>query len=71
MCVFSLADKRMNGCSPVKQDDRGRREVEVKPVELALTEEHMSFVTGMDHRLQLVSLYLCIYDKTEEKKIIQ
>ncbi|XP_028419786.1 sentrin-specific protease 3b [Perca flavescens] len=40
-------DEHMNGCSPVKQEDRGRREVEVKPVELALTEEHMSFVTGI------------------------
>ncbi|XP_078132298.1 sentrin-specific protease 3b [Sander vitreus] len=43
----SERDEHMNGCSPVKQEDRGRREVEVKPVELALTEEHMSFVTGI------------------------
>ncbi|XP_059210974.1 sentrin-specific protease 3-like isoform X2 [Centropristis striata] len=43
----SETDKQMNGCSPVKQEDRGRREVEVKPVELALTEEHMSCVTGI------------------------
>ncbi|GAA6230988.1 ubiquitin-like-specific protease ESD4 [Lates japonicus] len=40
-------DKKVNGCSPDKQEDRGRREVEVKPVELALTEEHMSCVTGI------------------------
>ncbi|XP_042368520.1 sentrin-specific protease 2-like [Plectropomus leopardus] len=43
----SERDKRMNGCSPVKQEDRGRREAEVKPAELALTEEHMSCVTGI------------------------
>uniref|UniRef100_A0A7N6AVI3 Ubiquitin-like protease family profile domain-containing protein n=1 Tax=Anabas testudineus TaxID=64144 RepID=A0A7N6AVI3_ANATE len=29
------------------QEERGRREVEAKPVELALTEEHMSCVTGI------------------------
>ncbi|KAG7495808.1 sentrin-specific protease 3-like [Solea senegalensis] len=40
-------DKQFNGCSPNKVEDRGRREVEVKPVELALTEEHMSCVTGI------------------------
>ncbi|XP_034712657.1 sentrin-specific protease 3b isoform X2 [Etheostoma cragini] len=43
----SERDEQMNGCSPVKQEDRGRREVAVKPVELALTEEHMAFVTGI------------------------
>ncbi|XP_070785963.1 sentrin-specific protease 3b [Enoplosus armatus] len=43
----SERDKQINGCSPDKQEDRGRREVEVKPVELALTEEHMSCVTGI------------------------
>ncbi|KAI3375910.1 hypothetical protein L3Q82_004168 [Scortum barcoo] len=46
-------DKPINGCSPNKQDDRGRREVELKPVELALTEEHMSCVTEctlLDHK---------------------
>nr|XP_020504944.1 sentrin-specific protease 3-like [Labrus bergylta] len=40
-------DKELNGCSADKQEDRGRREVEVKPLELALTEEHMSCVTGI------------------------
>ncbi|XP_028996328.1 sentrin-specific protease 3b [Betta splendens] len=40
-------DKQINGCSLDKQEDRGRREMEVKPVELALTEEHMSCVTGI------------------------
>ncbi|XP_023279683.1 uncharacterized protein LOC111668009 [Seriola lalandi dorsalis] len=42
-------DKKINGCPPEKQEDRGRREVEVKPVELSLTltEEHMSCVTGI------------------------
>ncbi|KAM6894122.1 uncharacterized protein PEZ65_021797 [Lycodopsis pacificus] len=43
----SERDELMNGCSPDKQEDRGRRDVEVKPVELALTEEHMSCVTGI------------------------
>uniref|UniRef100_A0A3B4TKI5 SUMO specific peptidase 3b n=1 Tax=Seriola dumerili TaxID=41447 RepID=A0A3B4TKI5_SERDU len=42
-------DKKINGCPPEKQEDRGRREVDVKPVELSLTltEEHMSCVTGI------------------------
>ncbi|XP_040887455.1 sentrin-specific protease 3b [Toxotes jaculatrix] len=40
-------DQQINGCSPDKQEDRGRREAEVKPVELALTEEHISCVTGI------------------------
>uniref|UniRef100_A0AAQ4QF97 SUMO specific peptidase 3b n=1 Tax=Gasterosteus aculeatus aculeatus TaxID=481459 RepID=A0AAQ4QF97_GASAC len=43
----SERDELMNGCSPDKQEDRGRRDMEVKPVELALTEEHMSCVTGI------------------------
>jgi len=47
--VPSLSDELMNGCSPAKQEDRGRRDMEAKPVELALTEEHMSCVTGTDH----------------------
>lgn len=42
-----LADKQINGCSLDQQEDRGRLEVEVKPVEPAITEEHMSCVTGM------------------------
>ncbi|XP_026173944.1 sentrin-specific protease 3b [Mastacembelus armatus] len=45
--IESDRDKQINGCSPEKQDDRGRREMEVKPVELALTEEHISCVTGL------------------------
>ncbi|KAL6118838.1 senp3 [Pungitius sinensis] len=43
----SERDELTNGCSPDKQEDRGRRDMEVKPVELALTEEHMSCVTGI------------------------
>lgn len=43
----SERDELMNGCSPAKQEDRGRRDMEAKPVELALTEEHMSCVTGV------------------------
>ncbi|XP_068443385.1 sentrin-specific protease 3b [Clinocottus analis] len=43
----SERDELMNGCSPDKQEDRGRRDMDVKPVELALTEEHMSCVTGI------------------------
>lgn len=43
----SERDEQMNGCSQDRKEDRGRREVEVKPVELALTEEHMSCVTGI------------------------
>ncbi|XP_034020908.1 sentrin-specific protease 3b [Thalassophryne amazonica] len=36
-----------NGCYPDWQEDRGRPEVEEKPMEFALTEEHMSSVTGI------------------------
>ncbi|KAK2852119.1 hypothetical protein Q5P01_008395 [Channa striata] len=43
----SNRDKQINGYSPNKQDERMRREAEVKPAELALTEEHMSCVTGI------------------------
>lgn len=42
-----LTDKQINGCSLDQQEDRERLEVEVKPVEPAITEEHMSCVTGM------------------------
>ncbi|XP_038587454.1 sentrin-specific protease 3b [Micropterus salmoides] len=45
--IESQRDKQINGCSPDKQEDRGRREVEVKPMELALTEEHVTCVTGI------------------------
>ncbi|XP_044196950.1 sentrin-specific protease 3b isoform X1 [Thunnus albacares] len=43
----SERDKQTNGCSPDRQEERGRRGAEDKPVELALTEEHMSCVTGI------------------------
>lgn len=59
MAFVSLADKQINGCSPDKQEDRGRREVELKPVELALTEEHMSCVTGKNERLRLLANFHC------------
>lgn len=36
----------MKNCSPNKQEDKGREEVDIKPV--PLTEEHMSCVTGID-----------------------
>ncbi|XP_008326456.1 sentrin-specific protease 3b [Cynoglossus semilaevis] len=36
-------DKQMKNCSPNKQEDKGREEVDIKPV--PLTEEHMSCVT--------------------------
>ncbi|XP_069579641.1 sentrin-specific protease 3b [Brachyistius frenatus] len=45
--MVSDRDKQMNGSSSDKQEERVRREVEVKPVELALTEEHTSCVTGI------------------------
>ncbi|CAB1456047.1 unnamed protein product [Pleuronectes platessa] len=40
-------DNQTNGRSQDNQEDRGRREAEVKPLELALNEEHMSCVTGI------------------------
>lgn len=44
---FLESERGLNGCALDRQDDRMRREVEVKPMELALTEEHMSCVTGI------------------------
>lgn len=46
---FSMSEreKQINGSSADKQEERVRREVEVKPVELALTEEHTSCVSGI------------------------
>lgn len=57
---LSLPDKQINGCSIDKQEDRGRRDVEVKPVELALTEEHMSCVTGMDQAEAIFFMFTVI-----------
>nr|XP_046236833.1 sentrin-specific protease 3b [Scatophagus argus] len=45
--TVSERDKQIDGCSLDKQEDTGRREMEVKPVELAITEEHMTCVTGI------------------------
>ncbi|XP_008291138.1 sentrin-specific protease 3-like [Stegastes partitus] len=45
--TMSEKDKQINGSSVDKQEERVRREVEVKPVELALTEEHTSCVSGI------------------------
>uniref|UniRef100_A0A3P8SN30 SUMO specific peptidase 3b n=1 Tax=Amphiprion percula TaxID=161767 RepID=A0A3P8SN30_AMPPE len=45
--TMSEREKQINGSSADKQDERVRREVEVKPVELALTEEHTSCVSGI------------------------
>lgn len=45
--IESGKDKRMIGYSQDRQEERGRHEMEDKPVELALTEEHMSCVTGI------------------------
>uniref|UniRef100_A0A3Q2YMD7 SUMO specific peptidase 3b n=2 Tax=Hippocampus comes TaxID=109280 RepID=A0A3Q2YMD7_HIPCM len=40
-------DKQMSSCSPDRYGDRGRREVEEKQAEPALSEEHVSCVTGI------------------------
>lgn len=56
---FPFAAKQIHDCSLDKQEGRGRLEVEVKPVELALTEEHMSCVTGRDQRLTLLAHVGC------------
>ncbi|XP_047464072.1 sentrin-specific protease 5-like [Mugil cephalus] len=45
--TVSERDKQINGCSSDKQEDRARWQMEVKPVELALTEEHTSCVSGI------------------------
>ncbi|KAM3589953.1 uncharacterized protein V6R79_000527 [Siganus canaliculatus] len=44
--TLSERDKQINGCS-LDPEDKARRETEVKSVELAITEEHMSCVTGI------------------------
>lgn len=46
-----LPDHQMNGCSLDKAEERAKRDVEVKPAERAITEEHISYVTGMDQSL--------------------
>lgn len=56
------SDKQINGFSPDKQEERGRREVEAKPVELALTEEHMSCVTGVYWTKRLSHAH-CVHDR--------
>uniref|UniRef100_H2RXA4 SUMO specific peptidase 3b n=1 Tax=Takifugu rubripes TaxID=31033 RepID=H2RXA4_TAKRU len=43
--VFMLPDHQMNGCS--QAEERAKRDVEVKPAERAITEEHISYVTGI------------------------
>ncbi|KAM9836484.1 sentrin-specific protease 3b isoform 1-T1 [Aulostomus maculatus] len=47
MFMDSEREQQTNGCPPDRHEDRGRREMEDKPVELALTEEHMTCVTGI------------------------
>lgn len=47
---FPLADQQINGSSSRKQEDRVTLEAEVRPAELALTEEHTSCVNGMYHK---------------------
>ncbi|XP_041840782.1 ubiquitin-like-specific protease ESD4 [Melanotaenia boesemani] len=44
---FSYRDKRINGPSSDRQEDRGRRDVDFKPAEVSLSEEHTSCVTGI------------------------
>ncbi|XP_029940815.1 sentrin-specific protease 3b [Salarias fasciatus] len=44
---LSDRDKQMNGSSSEKQEHRERRDLDVKPVELSLTEEHTSCVSGI------------------------
>lgn len=41
----------MNGCSLDKAEERAKRDAEVKAAERAITEEHISYVTGMDQSL--------------------
>lgn len=42
----------MNGCSALdKAEERAKRDVEAKTAERAITEEHISYVTGMDQSL--------------------
>ncbi|CAN9509818.1 unnamed protein product [Ophioblennius macclurei] len=45
--ALSERDKPMNGSSSEKQEHRERRDMEVKPMELALLEEHTSCVSGI------------------------
>lgn len=49
------AEKQMNGCAA---EDGGRREAEDKPVLLALTEQHMSCVTGKIAKAPKIKLRL-------------
>ncbi|XP_068164724.1 sentrin-specific protease 3-like isoform X2 [Antennarius striatus] len=60
--TMSERDTQMNGCSLYKPEDRGRLEVEVKPVEMSITEEHMNCVTGiLEQTLQQYGSLIPIY----------
>lgn len=45
---FILTDNQINGCSLDKAEERAKRDLEAKTAERAITEEHISYVTGMD-----------------------
>lgn len=45
--TLSERDKQVNGISTEKQEHREKRDMDVKPVELSLTEEHISCVSGI------------------------
>lgn len=44
---FILTDHQINGCSLDKAEERAKGDLEAKAVERAITEEHISYVTGM------------------------
>lgn len=43
-----LTGHHLNGCSLDKAQEKAKRDMEAKTAERAITEEHISFVTGMD-----------------------
>lgn len=45
-----LTDNQINGCSLDKAEERAKRDLEAKTAERAITEEHISYVTGMDQK---------------------
>lgn len=52
MCFYYffliLTDHQINGYALDKAEERAKRDMEAKTAERAITEEHISYVTGMD-----------------------
>lgn len=48
LLFFILTDHQINGYALDKAEERAKRDMEAKTAERDITEEHISYVTGMD-----------------------